>query len=40
MDETHDDYFEVDLAGNYTFVNDAICRSVGYTIGRADRYEL
>ena len=31
MDETHDDYFEVDLAGNYTFVNDAICRSVGCT---------
>jgi PAS domain S-box-containing protein len=31
MDETHDDYFEVDLAGNYTFVNDAFCRSVGYT---------
>jgi len=31
MDETHDDYFEVDLAGNYTFVNDAICRSVGYS---------
>jgi diguanylate cyclase (GGDEF)-like protein/PAS domain S-box-containing protein len=31
MDETHDDYFEFDLAGNYTFVNDALCRSVGYT---------
>jgi len=31
MDETHDDYFEVDLAGNYTFVNDAFCRSVAYT---------
>jgi diguanylate cyclase (GGDEF)-like protein/PAS domain S-box-containing protein len=30
MDEMHDDYFEVDLAGNYTFVNDALCRSVGY----------
>lgn len=32
MDETHDDYYEVDLAGNYTFVNDAWCRSVGYTL--------
>jgi diguanylate cyclase (GGDEF)-like protein/PAS domain S-box-containing protein len=32
MDETHDDYFETDLAGNYTFVNDAICRSVGCTV--------
>jgi len=31
MDEMHDDYFEVDLAGNYTFVNDALCRSAGYT---------
>jgi diguanylate cyclase (GGDEF)-like protein/PAS domain S-box-containing protein len=31
MDETHDDYFENDLAGNYTFVNEALCRSVGYT---------
>jgi PAS domain S-box-containing protein len=32
MDETHDDYFEVDLAGNYIFVNDAWCLSVGYTL--------
>jgi len=32
MDEMHDDYFEVDLAGNYTFVNDAFCRSVGYAM--------
>ena len=31
MDEMHDDYYEVDLAGNYTFVNDAWCRSIGYT---------
>jgi diguanylate cyclase (GGDEF)-like protein/PAS domain S-box-containing protein len=31
MDETHDDYYESDLAGNYTFVNDAMCRSTGYT---------
>jgi len=31
MDETHDDYFEVDLGGHYTFVNDAFCRSVAYT---------
>jgi PAS domain S-box-containing protein len=29
MDEMHDDYFETDLAGNYTFVNDALCRSLG-----------
>jgi diguanylate cyclase (GGDEF)-like protein/PAS domain S-box-containing protein len=32
MDEIHDDYYENDLAGNYTFVNDAFCRSVGYTM--------
>jgi PAS domain S-box-containing protein len=30
MDEMHDDYFENDLDGNYIFVNDAFCRSVGY----------
>jgi PAS domain S-box-containing protein len=33
MDEMHDDYFETDLAGNFTFVNDALCRSLG---GSAD----
>jgi diguanylate cyclase (GGDEF)-like protein/PAS domain S-box-containing protein len=32
MDEIHDDYYENDLAGNYTFVNDALCRSLGYTM--------
>jgi len=32
MDEMHDDYFEVDLAGNVIFANDAWCRSVGYTM--------
>jgi diguanylate cyclase (GGDEF)-like protein/PAS domain S-box-containing protein len=31
MDETNDDYYETDLVGNYTFVNDAMCRSTGYT---------
>ena len=31
MDEMHDDYYEVDLAGNFIFANDAWCRSVGYT---------
>lgn len=28
MDET---YYEVDLRGHYTFVNDAICRNTGYS---------
>jgi len=32
MDEIHDDYYENDLAGNYTFVNDAFCRTLGYTV--------
>ena len=35
MDETRDDYFEVDMAGNYTFVNDSFCRGTGY-----DREEI
>src|SRR4030042_2954719 len=26
-----DGYFETDLAGNFTFVNDAICRQLGYS---------
>jgi len=30
LDEMQDDYFEVDLAGNFTFVNNAICRQLGY----------
>jgi PAS domain S-box-containing protein len=32
MDEMHDDYYEVDLAGNLTFANDAWCRSLGYAL--------
>ncbi|UCH50933.1 MAG: PAS domain S-box protein [Chloroflexota bacterium] len=30
LDEMEDGYFEVDLAGNFTFVNDANCRQLGY----------
>ena len=30
LDEMADGYFEVDLAGNYSFVNDANCRLLGY----------
>ncbi|MDD5531114.1 MAG: PAS domain S-box protein, partial [bacterium] len=26
-----DGYFEVDLAGNFTFFNDAVCRALGYS---------
>ena len=31
LDEMADAYFEVDVAGNYTFVNDAVCRHLGYS---------
>ena len=31
LDEMEDAYFEVDLAGNFTFFNDAISRHVGYS---------
>src|SRR5208337_4397970 len=31
LDEMNDAYFEVDLAGNFTFVNDADCRQTGYS---------
>jgi len=31
LDEMEDAYFEVDLAGNFTFVNDANCRHTGYS---------
>ncbi len=30
LDEMADGYFEVDLGGHYTFVNDANCRLLGY----------
>ena len=31
LDEMEDGYFEVDLAGNFTFVNDADCRLLGHS---------
>jgi PAS domain S-box-containing protein len=31
LDEMKDGYFETDLAGNYTFTNDANCRHLGYS---------
>ena len=30
LDEMEDAYFEVDIVGNYTFVNDAVCRHLRY----------
>jgi len=31
LDEVEDAYYEVDLAGNFTFINDAICRQLRYS---------
>jgi len=31
LDSIEDGYFEVDLGGNFTFFNDSVCRSLGYT---------
>jgi PAS domain S-box-containing protein/putative nucleotidyltransferase with HDIG domain len=31
LDEMDDAYFEIDLAGNFTFVNDTVCRALGYS---------
>jgi len=31
LDEIEECYYEVDLAGNFAFVNNAICRQFGYT---------
>lgn len=31
LENIEDGYFEVDLAGNFTFFNDAVCRMLGYS---------
>jgi len=31
IEQMEDGYFEIDLAGKFTFVNDAECRNLGYT---------
>ena len=31
IENIEDGYYEVDLAGNFTFFNDAMCRMVGYS---------
>ena len=31
IENMQDGYFELDLAGNFTFVNDAECRNIGYS---------
>jgi two-component system NtrC family sensor kinase len=32
LEEMEDSYFEVDLAGNLTFVNNSVCRDLGYSM--------
>ncbi|MCG6944458.1 MAG: PAS domain S-box protein [Deltaproteobacteria bacterium] len=32
LENIEEGYFEVDLAGNFTFVNDSLCRIAGYTL--------
>jgi PAS domain S-box-containing protein len=31
LEQMYDPYYEVDLAGNFTFVNESTCRNLGYT---------
>ena len=31
MEQMYDFYYEVDLAGNFTFVNDSVCHNLGYS---------
>ena len=31
LENMQESYFEVDFAGNFTFVNDALCRNIGYS---------
>ncbi len=31
LEEMYDSYYEVDLAGNFVFVNDSVCDNLGYT---------
>ena len=31
LEDIHEGYFEIDLAGNFTFFNDHVCKVMGYT---------
>ena len=31
MEQMYDSFFEVDLAGNFTLVNDSVCKNLGYS---------
>jgi PAS domain S-box-containing protein len=42
LEQMYDHYYEVDLAGNYTFVNNSTCRKLGYSseemVGKSYRF--
>ena len=42
LEQMYDAYYEVDLAGNFTFVNDSVCRNLGYSseemVGQSYRF--
>jgi diguanylate cyclase (GGDEF)-like protein/PAS domain S-box-containing protein len=42
LEQMYDSYYEVDLAGNFTFVNDSVCRNLGYSseemVGQSYRF--
>ncbi len=42
LEQMYDSYYEVDLAGNFTFVNDSVCRNLGYAseemVGQSYRF--
>ena len=44
LDNIEDGYFEVDLAGNFTFFNDSLCKIMGYSraemMGMNNRYYM
>jgi len=42
LEQMYDSYYEVDLDGNFTFVNDSVCRNLGYSseemVGQSYRF--
>ncbi|MCX6001598.1 MAG: PAS domain-containing protein, partial [Chloroflexi bacterium] len=42
LEKMYDSYYEVDLAGNFTFVNDSVCLNLGYSweemVGQSYRF--
>jgi diguanylate cyclase (GGDEF)-like protein/PAS domain S-box-containing protein len=42
LEQMYDSYYEVDLSGNFTFVNDSVCQNLGYSreemVGQSYRF--